>query len=304
MSASIGQLAVILGDTIRDLRGVPSGDLYAHVMGHMDVYTYDAIIEVLVKTKLVSRKNHYLTWIGPVDGPEDRMKHKSQPARVSTPTSEHSRARRKANAASSTPPSTSEQNAAPTAGVVSLASPDGNGSTSEGAAVPNGTFLPQGQNIALPSPGSALSSVAVNSGVVVNSSVAAGTVNPVTVSKGQNTMATLRYRKTDKSGSSSYSIEGVKSSVYFNKGMFAGEPPATLEIELPDGFAFTEPGAKAAPVAVKETPEQKAARLADAKAKRAAMTPAEKAAERLENARKALEAAQKAAAKVAQPVAV
>jgi hypothetical protein len=111
-------------------------------------------------------------------------------------------------------------------------------------------------------------------------------------------MATLKFRKTDKSGSSSYAIEGLKSSVYFNKGMFAGEPPTTLDITLPDGFAFGEPGAKTAG-AVGMTKEQREAALAERKAKLAAMTPAERASLKIEAAKKALEAAEKQAAKLA-----
>ena len=72
-------------------------------------------------------------------------------------------------------------------------------------------------------------------------------------------MATLKFRKTDKSGSSSYAIEGLKSSVYFNKGMFAADPPTTLEITLPEGFQFGEPG-KSNAGAVGMTKEQREAR--------------------------------------------
>lgn len=149
----------------------------------------------------------------------------------------------------------------------------------------NGNNLPEGQNIALSERNSALSSVK-----------STATVNPV---QEKNTMATLKFRKTDKSGSSSFSIEGVKSSVYFNKGMFAGEPPQTLEINLPDGFAFAEPGARPAAGATAMTPEQRAAAAAQRKAELAAMTPAQRAQLKVENAQKALEAAQKAAAKAA-----
>lgn len=146
----------------------------------------------------------------------------------------------------------------------------------------NGIILPVGQNIALPSANSALSSVSVSINLV---------------HKEQFTMATLKYRKTDKSGSSSYSIDGLKSSVYFNKGMFAGEAPATLDINLPSGFSFGTPGAKPAG-AVAMTKEERAAKAAERKAIEAAKTPAEKAADKIAAAKLALEKAEKAAAKL------
>ena len=111
-------------------------------------------------------------------------------------------------------------------------------------------------------------------------------------------MATLKYRKTDKSGSSSYSIEGLKSSVYFNKGMFAGEAPATLEISLPDGFTFSTPGAVKAAGVVAMTKEERATAAAARKAALAAQTPAERAAAKVETARLALKKAEAAAAKL------
>lgn len=67
------QVAAVLGmmkavaDAIRDLGQTPSGDLYAVVMGHMSLATYEQIIDRLVKAKLVRRDpSHLLTWIGPV----------------------------------------------------------------------------------------------------------------------------------------------------------------------------------------------------------------------------------------------
>ena len=110
--------------------------------------------------------------------------------------------------------------------------------------VGKGNILPVGQNIALPSDKTALSS-------------SQSTVNPV--QKGATMSATLKFRKTDKSGSSSYAIPGLRSSVYFNKGMFAGDPPATLEVTLPEGFAFGDPDAKPVAGVAAMTPEQRSA---------------------------------------------
>lgn len=59
-------LALIISEAIRDLGEVPSGHLYAQVMGHMTIQTYEKIISTLVNAKLVARDgNHLLRWIGP-----------------------------------------------------------------------------------------------------------------------------------------------------------------------------------------------------------------------------------------------
>ena len=93
-------------------------------------------------------------------------------------------------------------------------------------------------------------------------------------------MATLKMRKTDKSGATSYAIDGLKRSVYFNAGMFQdGKIPATVEISLPPGFSFSSPEA------------------AKPKAPKVPLTPAE----RVAAAKAALAAAEKAAAAVAAP---
>jgi hypothetical protein len=52
-------------DAIRELGSVPSGHLYANVIGHMDLPTYERIIETLKRAGLVAEKNHLLTWVGP-----------------------------------------------------------------------------------------------------------------------------------------------------------------------------------------------------------------------------------------------
>lgn len=57
--------ASAIADAIRELREVPSGHLYAQVMSHMTLPTYDRIIEALVNAELVSNQNHLLKWIGP-----------------------------------------------------------------------------------------------------------------------------------------------------------------------------------------------------------------------------------------------
>jgi hypothetical protein len=64
-------ICAALADAIRDLsatsplRGVPAGELYARVMGHVSLETFESIVGVLVRAGLVSRTNHLLAWVGP-----------------------------------------------------------------------------------------------------------------------------------------------------------------------------------------------------------------------------------------------
>lgn len=52
-----------LGEAIKDLGSVPSGHLYAHVMGHMSLDSYNAAIGLLKRAGAVKEENHLLTWI-------------------------------------------------------------------------------------------------------------------------------------------------------------------------------------------------------------------------------------------------
>ena len=54
-----------IAEAIRTLGEVPNGHLYANVCGHMELGTYDKIIQTLKNTGLVSESAHLLTWIGP-----------------------------------------------------------------------------------------------------------------------------------------------------------------------------------------------------------------------------------------------
>lgn len=58
-------VAAVVGDAIRDLGSVPSGHLYANLMGHMDLDTYNGCIKILKQANLVEESNHVLTWVGP-----------------------------------------------------------------------------------------------------------------------------------------------------------------------------------------------------------------------------------------------
>lgn len=66
------QMAMAVAETIRDLSkvsllgGVPSGELYAALMGRLNIQQYEAIISALKGAGLVDEKNnHLLTWTGP-----------------------------------------------------------------------------------------------------------------------------------------------------------------------------------------------------------------------------------------------
>lgn len=63
IAGSIQALAA-LAEAIRGLGSVSSGQLYAQVMGHMDLPTFEKAIRLLEKTGIVRVSNHELTWIG------------------------------------------------------------------------------------------------------------------------------------------------------------------------------------------------------------------------------------------------
>lgn len=60
------QMMRAMTETVQELGSIPSGHLYANVMGHMSLDQYDRIIGILVKAKLVTISGHHvITWIGP-----------------------------------------------------------------------------------------------------------------------------------------------------------------------------------------------------------------------------------------------
>ena len=55
-----------IADAIRELGSVPSGHLYARLMGHMSLATYHTIISNIASTGLIRVDgNHLLVWSGP-----------------------------------------------------------------------------------------------------------------------------------------------------------------------------------------------------------------------------------------------
>lgn len=59
------RVAAAVGETIRELGSVPSGHLYAALMGRMDLDAYNKCIGLLKQANLVEESNHLLTWVGP-----------------------------------------------------------------------------------------------------------------------------------------------------------------------------------------------------------------------------------------------
>ncbi len=59
------QLVKCVADTIRELKQVPSGHLYAQMMAHVNLPTYNGVITVLKASGLVREENHLLIWVEP-----------------------------------------------------------------------------------------------------------------------------------------------------------------------------------------------------------------------------------------------
>ena len=53
-----------IGEVIRELKSIPSGHLYAQLVGKMDLAEYQAVVAVLVKAGVVTEStSHLLTWV-------------------------------------------------------------------------------------------------------------------------------------------------------------------------------------------------------------------------------------------------
>jgi hypothetical protein len=53
-----------VAETIREMGEVPSGVLYAHLMGMVDLETYTALIGILKRAGVVQESGHVLRWTG------------------------------------------------------------------------------------------------------------------------------------------------------------------------------------------------------------------------------------------------
>ena len=68
------ELVRTVADSICELGEVPSGHLYARVMGVMDPRCFERIVTLLVDAGLVERTpSHLLRWVGPEANPQPNL---------------------------------------------------------------------------------------------------------------------------------------------------------------------------------------------------------------------------------------
>jgi hypothetical protein len=58
-------MTLAVSEAIREAREIPSGTLYAMLVGKVDLQGYEAMIRNLKNAGLVEEKAHLLKWIGP-----------------------------------------------------------------------------------------------------------------------------------------------------------------------------------------------------------------------------------------------
>lgn len=59
-------MVLAIAQAIEELGTVPSGHLYARLMGHLGIDAYQSVIATLVHAGLVRQHaNHLLEWVGP-----------------------------------------------------------------------------------------------------------------------------------------------------------------------------------------------------------------------------------------------
>lgn len=59
------ELVQAVAEVIRVKASVPSGELYAQIMGKIDLRTYQRVLDMLVGAGLITVKSHLITWVGP-----------------------------------------------------------------------------------------------------------------------------------------------------------------------------------------------------------------------------------------------
>lgn len=57
------QVTIAVGQAIKELGSVPSGHIYAQLMGHMSLESYNNVILSLKNAGLVKEENHLLSYI-------------------------------------------------------------------------------------------------------------------------------------------------------------------------------------------------------------------------------------------------
>jgi hypothetical protein len=97
----------------------------------------------------------------------------------------------------------------------------------------------------------------------------------------------LKLKKSYPKGGASYGIDGVRGSIYINKSMLAGDPPAEIHINDSDPSAFAAPGAGGSGPKVSDP--ERIAKMTEAAGK--AELRAQKAAERAQKLKAKLEKA-------------
>jgi hypothetical protein len=63
-STKLKALALVVAEAIRELGTVPSGHLYARLMGFFSIEQYAQLIDLLKAAGLVREQNHLLSWTG------------------------------------------------------------------------------------------------------------------------------------------------------------------------------------------------------------------------------------------------
>lgn len=64
---SAGMAAIMaVAETIRELGSVPSGELYARLMGSISLESYGQIVGTLERAGLIEERGHLLRWVGPI----------------------------------------------------------------------------------------------------------------------------------------------------------------------------------------------------------------------------------------------
>jgi hypothetical protein len=64
-TAAALQILLAVAEVIRELGEVPSGVLYAQLLGRVNIEGYQALLRQLKGAGLVEEKNHLLRWVGP-----------------------------------------------------------------------------------------------------------------------------------------------------------------------------------------------------------------------------------------------
>lgn len=62
------KVAVDVANVIKEVGGIPNGQLYALMMGHMSLMEYNALLMLMKNMRLIKEENHILLWIGDTDG--------------------------------------------------------------------------------------------------------------------------------------------------------------------------------------------------------------------------------------------